>query len=99
MLIPRRLTEQLHQLSKFFPVVTLTGPRQVGKTTLLRELYPGYAYVSLEQPNTRLRAQEDPIAFLQRYNDRVIFDEAQLKWRAGKADLPGSIAVNLHTGW
>ena len=77
MLIPRRLTEQLHQLSKFFPVVSLTGPRQAGKTTLLRELYPGYAYVSLEKPNTRLRAQEDPMAFLELYNDRVIFDEAQ----------------------
>ena len=77
MLIPRRLTVQLAELGKFFPAISLTGPRQAGKTTLLKELYPGYKYVSLEHPATRLAAQDDPIGFLRQYNDRVIFDEAQ----------------------
>lgn len=77
MLIPRRLTVQLAELGKFFPAISLTGPRQAGKTTLLKELYPDYKYVSLEQPATRLAAQDDPIGFLRQYNDRVIFDEAQ----------------------
>ena len=77
MLIPRRLTDQLRKLGTFFPAISLTGPRQAGKTTLLRELYPDYTYLSLENPTTRLAAQEDPVGFLRRHNDRVIFDEAQ----------------------
>ena len=77
MLIPRRLTDQLRKLGTFFPAISLTGPRQAGKTTLLRELYPDYTYLSLENPTTRLAAQEDPLGFLRRHDDRVIFDEAQ----------------------
>ncbi|MEM8583973.1 MAG: ATP-binding protein [Bacteroidota bacterium] len=77
MLIPRRLTEHLNTLSDYFPAVSLTGPRQAGKTTLLKELYPNYTYLSLEDPSVRIPAQEDPKAFLKKFNDRVIFDEAQ----------------------
>ena len=77
MLIPRRLPTHLKELGTFFPIVSVTGPRQSGKTTLLRELYPEYKYVSLEDPNVRLVARKDPVNFLRVYNDRVIFDEAQ----------------------
>lgn len=77
MLIPRQLTEHLKKLGNYFPAISLTGPRQAGKTTLLRELYPGYRYVSFENPTVRLQAKENPERFLQTYNDRVIFDEAQ----------------------
>lgn len=75
--IPRRLPEHLKVLGSFFPVVSITGPRQAGKTTLLKETYPDYRYVSLENPSVRLAIQEDPEGFLATYNDRVIFDEAQ----------------------
>ena len=77
MLIPRHLPSHLETLGTFFPIISVTGPRQSGKTTLLKEMYPDYKYVSLENPNVRLAAQEDPIGFLKTYNDRVIFDEAQ----------------------
>lgn len=64
------------QQSKF-PVLAVTGPRQSGKTTLLREIFSDYRYVSLENPNTRSFATEDPIGFLNQYDKKVIFDEAQ----------------------
>ncbi|MEM9824936.1 MAG: AAA family ATPase, partial [Bacteroidota bacterium] len=78
-LIPRRLTNHIREMGKMFPIISLTGPRQAGKTTLLRALYPGYRYVSLEQPDVRRAAQADPKAFLETYHDKVIFDEAQ-RW-------------------
>ena len=62
-----------------FPVISLTGPRQAGKTTLLKALYPAYRYVSLEHPETRQAAKRNPGEFLAEYKDRVIFDEAQ-RW-------------------
>lgn len=60
-----------------FPVLALTGPRQSGKTTLLKELFTDYRYVSLENPNTRSYALEDPVGFLDQYDNKVIIDEAQ----------------------
>jgi predicted AAA+ superfamily ATPase len=68
------------------PVVTLTGPRQSGKTTLVRAAFPDLAYVSLEDPDVRARALEDPRGFLRAHADGVIIDEVQ---RA--PDLPSYI--------
>ena len=59
------------------PVVTLTGPRQSGKTTLVRRVFPGHIYVSLERPDERDRAAEDPLGFLARFKKPVILDEVQ----------------------
>ena len=64
------------QQSKF-PVLAVTGPRQSGKTTLLKVLFSDYRYVSLENPNIRSFASEDPIGFLNKYDSKVIFDEVQ----------------------
>ncbi len=64
------------QLNKY-PVVALTGPRQSGKTTLLRQLFDQYEYVSLESPDVRSFAQEDPRGFLKKYHLHVILDEVQ----------------------
>jgi len=76
-LIPRRLAPIIKaQLSKF-PVLAITGPRQSGKTTLLKTLFSDYKYVSLENPNTRSFASEDPTGFLNQYDQKVIFDEVQ----------------------
>jgi predicted AAA+ superfamily ATPase len=57
--------------------LALTGPRQSGKTTLLRELFPDYTYLSLENPDIRLFAEKDPNAFLKQYPSYCIFDEVQ----------------------
>lgn len=76
-MIPREITPTLSRLFKQFPILTLTGTRQSGKTTLLRELFPEFDYVSLENPDVRNLANTDPRAFLDRYNNHAIFDEVQ----------------------
>jgi hypothetical protein len=60
-----------------YPVIALTGPRQSGKTTLLKSMFKDYRYVSLENPDNRLFAERDPNGFLELYNQKVIFDEVQ----------------------
>ncbi|AJD49951.1 hypothetical protein S7S_17695 [Isoalcanivorax pacificus W11-5] len=76
-MIPRILTKELRTQLTEYPVVTVLGPRQAGKTTLVRSILADYDYVSLETPETREFANEDPKAFLKRYPKRVIFDEIQ----------------------
>ena len=76
-MIDRILQTKLQELSKKYPIVTLTGPRQSGKSTLLRHAFPDYKYVSLEDPDIRLFATEDPRGFLATYPDKTIIDEAQ----------------------
>lgn len=51
MLVHRSIVDHLQELSRYFPIVSLTGPRQAGKTTLLKHLFTGYRYVSLEDPD------------------------------------------------
>lgn len=62
---------------KKFPVITLTGPRQSGKTTLLKEFFSDYAYYNLERLDYRELILSDPIGFLKNADSKVIFDEAQ----------------------
>ena len=62
---------------KEYPIVTVLGPRQAGKTTLVRKALADYDYVSLENPNTLQIAIEDAKAFLSRHSNKVIFDEIQ----------------------
>ena len=76
-MIPRRLAPTLLESARLYPVVTLTGPRQSGKTTLCRALFSEHRYVSLETPDARAFAREDPRAFLQEHRDGVVIDEAQ----------------------
>ncbi len=75
--IERRLQSHLLELAGRYPVLTLTGPRQSGKTTLGRMAFPEKAYVTLENPAEREFATDDPLAFLARYPDGAIFDEVQ----------------------
>lgn len=77
MLVQRRLAAHIRELIKYYPVVSLTGPRQAGKTTLLSQLFPDYQYVSLEAPRYRDEAMEDTEGFIRRYDRGIIFDEAQ----------------------
>ena len=76
-MIPRFLTSTIQRLAKGFPVLVLTGPRQSGKTTLVRNTFPDKPYISLENPDMRLFATEDPRGFLARHPDGAIFDEVQ----------------------
>jgi hypothetical protein len=76
-MIDRALKTRLLELSEKYPIVTLTGPRQSGKSTLLRHSFPGYNYVSLEDPDVRAFAESDPRGFINTYPDKTIIDEAQ----------------------
>lgn len=76
-MVERTLKAKLIELSKKYPIVTLTGPRQSGKSTLLRHTFPDYKYVSLEDPDMRMFAVDDPRGFLSTYSDKTIIDEAQ----------------------
>lgn len=60
-----------------YPVVTVTGPRQAGKTTLAKWCFPHFSYASLEDPETRLLAETDPRAFFKKYPEPLIIDEVQ----------------------
>ncbi len=73
----RHLTPKLRQLASQYPVVTLTGPRQSGKSTLVQSVFPDLPYVLLEDPDVRTLAQTDPRGFLANYPNGAIFDEVQ----------------------
>ena len=75
--IPRQIASQIKAQQLKFPILALTGPRQSGKTTLLKELFHDYRYVTLENPDTRSFATEDPVGFLEKYDQKIIFDEVQ----------------------
>ena len=76
-MITRKLGSQLLKLSKLYPVLSVSGPRQSGKTTLVREIFSHLAYVNFEDIELRTLAQKDPKQFLNRYPDGLIIDEAQ----------------------
>ncbi len=76
-MIPRHASRRLQRLLKGFPVVTVTGPRQSGKTTLVRALVPTHPYVSLESPEQREFARQRPAEFLRQYPQGAVIDEAQ----------------------
>jgi predicted AAA+ superfamily ATPase len=76
-MIKRAITKELHTLLKEYPVVTILGPRQAGKTTLAKETLRGYAYSTLESPEVRHFAQQDPKAYLNQFKGKVIIDEIQ----------------------
>ena len=76
-MISRQIASELSATATEFPVVTIIGPRQAGKTTLARMQYPGYAYANLEAPDVRLLAMQDPHAFFSQFPPPVIVDEIQ----------------------
>jgi predicted AAA+ superfamily ATPase len=73
----RILAAYLKRDAGLYPVVTLTGPRQSGKTTLARNTFPSHTYVTLEDLELRTFASEDPRGFLARYREGAILDEVQ----------------------
>ena len=101
-MIPRELTERLLNAIASFPVVSLTGPRQSGKSTLLKHELPDYRYVSLEDPLLLVRAKNDPDGFLDSLGDRAIIDEVQhlpelfhyLQLRVDEKNRPGMYVLS-----
>ena len=73
----RSLMPYIQQIAKKYPIVTLLGPRQSGKTTLVRAAFPHKTYVNMEDAENRALAALDPKAFMQRYPEGAIFDEVQ----------------------
>lgn len=76
-MIARQISEALLETCSLYPILSVTGPRQSGKTTLLQYTFPHYGYVNFEEPNTRRFFEEDPHGFLTLHDRYVIFDEAQ----------------------
>jgi len=90
MYINRKITEQAKSLFKKYPVITITGPRQSGKTTLARQAFPDLKYINLEDMETRRYATEDPKGFLRSCKEGAILDEIQ-----NTPDLPSYIQVHV----
>lgn len=76
-MIQRQMEAKLAQLATKFPIVSVTGPRQSGKSTLIRHSFPTYEYVSFEEPGVLELFEDDPRQFLRTHSRQVIFDEAQ----------------------
>lgn len=76
-MIDRTLASRARQLAEKFPAVTITGPRQSGKTTLARMTFPDHPYASLESPDVQAFALEDPRGFLAQFPEGAILDEVQ----------------------
>jgi hypothetical protein len=75
--IHRRIEANILKRAKEFPVIVLTGPRQTGKSTMLKEIFPRYNYVSLDDPRKADAAISDPALFLENYPSPLIIDEIQ----------------------
>ena len=75
--IERKIMPTIKEAAKYFPVITITGPRQSGKTTLIKALFKELSYYSLENPDIRNFAANDPVAFLNQDSRGMILDEVQ----------------------
>jgi len=73
----REIQKELAELVGNYPVVTITGPRQAGKTTLAKMQFPDFNYCNLEDPEIRDLADKDPNAFFKYYSCPLIIDEIQ----------------------
>ncbi len=110
LMFTRAITEELIESTKVYPVVTIIGPRQSGKTTLVKQIFPLKPYVNLEDPDIRRFAQSDPRRFLEQYQNGAILDEIQRvpellsyiqviideKQKNGMYILTGSHQISLH---
>lgn len=76
-MIDRKLKDSIKENIAYFPIVTVTGPRQSGKTTLIRTMFPDMPYYSLENPDTLAMAINDPMAFLMQHSEGMVLDEVQ----------------------
>lgn len=75
--VKREIVTAINKLIGKYPIVALTGPRQSGKTTVLKMAFPDYQYLNLENPEIRDFAEKDPKGLLKEYPEKVFFDEVQ----------------------
>lgn len=75
--IPRLIEPEILTAQKSYPVILVTGPRQSGKSTLCRHMFPEYKYVNLENITERVKAQVDPTGYLESLGDKAVIDEIQ----------------------
>jgi predicted AAA+ superfamily ATPase len=101
-MIQRTLRSTLEQVARQYPVVTVTGPRQSGKTTLVRASFPGWEYASLEDPDQREFAAADTRGFLSQFHGPVVLDEVQrapvlfsyIQTQVDEEDSPGRFILS-----
>ena len=99
--IPRNAESRLQHFAGGYPVVAITGPRQSGKSTLVRHVFPEHRYVSLEDLDHREFAETDPRGFLNQFSDGAILDEVQhcpalfsyLQTRVDERQRPGEFIL------
>lgn len=75
--IKRQIVKSIRENMTMYPIIAISGPRQSGKTTMLRESFPDYEYLSMEDVEVRHFLDRDPRGFFEKYNKFCIFDEAQ----------------------
>lgn len=102
-MLARDAEKTLIRLAKSFPIVAITGPRQAGKTTLAKAVFKSKPYVSLENPDEREFAQNDPKRYLARFPNGAVLDEVQrcpslLSWLQGLVDERGVMGDFVLTG-
>jgi predicted AAA+ superfamily ATPase len=102
-MIPRQSAATLKRLARGFPVVAVTGPRQSGKTTLVRMVFPRKRYITMEDPDQAAFAAGDPRGFLDRLPDGAILDEAQrapqlFSYLQGRVDEERRMGLFVLTG-
>ena len=102
-MIRRDITAELMEAATEYPVVTVFGPRQSGKTTLVKMTFPEKAYYSLEEPDVRMAIEADPRGFLDGLPEGAVFDEIQrmpelLSYLQGIVDRMGTPGMFILTG-
>lgn len=103
-MVTREIGKVVTEMASTFPAVAIMGPRQCGKTTLAKMMFPRLPYVTLEDPDVRLAAQNDPRYFLSQYREGAILDEIQnapqlMSYLQGEIDLePGKMGRFALTG-
>lgn len=102
-MIARDAEETIRTLLRGFPIVTITGPRQSGKTTIAKAIFADKPYASLEDPDLRLSAHDDPRSFLERFPDGAVLDEVQrcpelFSYLQTRVDADGRMGLYILTG-
>ncbi len=102
-MIKRSTESTIRSMLRGFPIVTITGPRQSGKTTLAKAIFHDKPYISLEDPDARQAALDDPRSFLERYRDGAVLDEVQrcpdlFSYLQSTVDADGRMGLFLLTG-